>query len=282
MKSSSECKLTVPIVLILTDACASSFVGAISPLPLLDSIAPECGAFGSTMDPTTLWPAFMDEPNASPQLCSTQGLPQTYSSPLKRESPLSSSSFDLAHKPSSVEGPLSMTGTLASRRSNSLKSSTPASNASDNAITSSPGESEKTRRARYAANQRHSKAQKARKDSHHDGNGVSGADELAQKRKERHREKNKVAAAKCRSRQRKQVQTIQEKSSRLAEKNVELKTVIQELRGELNGLRSMALGHQRCNCHVTRYNESQAERVVAEYRSYCNGQHLGSFRQPQL
>lgn len=165
-------------------------------------------------------------------------------------------------------------------RSSSLISSTPVSNASETAVTSSPEESDKTRRARYAANQRHSKAQKARKDSHHADDSKDGAQDLAQKRKERHREKNKIAAAKCRSRQRKQVQTIQDKGSRLAEKNAELKAMIQELRGELNGLRSIALEHQECNCHVTRYNQSQAERVVAEYRSSCVAQRLGSFEQP--
>ena len=283
-RSSSEYMLAASNALIFTNACACSFVDAMSPLPRFDPIPPECDTFGNTMNPATIWPASLDVPDASPQLRSTQGFPQAYSGLPTRESPLSSSSFELAPRPSSVERPLSsstMTGTIASRRSVSLKSSTPPSNASDTGITSSPGESDKTRRARYAANQRHSKARKARKDSHHDDNGVSGADELAQKRKERHREKNKIAAAKCRSRQRKQVQTIQEKSTRLAEKNVELKTVIQELRGELNGLRSIALGHQHCNCYVTRYNESQAERVVAEYRSYCNSQHLGSFEQPQ-
>ena len=165
-------------------------------------------------------------------------------------------------------------------RSGSFKSSTPVSNISETVIASSPEESEKTRRARYAANQRHSKAQKARKDSHHTEKDETAAENLAQKRKERHREKNKIAAAKCRSRQRKQVQTIQDKGSRLAEKNAELKAMIQELRGELNGLRSIALEHQECNCHVTRYNQSQAERVVAEYRSSCVAQQLGSFEQP--
>ena len=101
----------------------------------------------------------------------------------------------------------------------------------------------------------------------------------AAERRQRHREKNKVAAAKCRSRQRKQVQTIQEKGVRLGEKNVQFKTMIQELRGELNGLRSMALDHQHCNCSVARYNHDQAERVVAEYRSSCLGQGFGGLQQ---
>ena len=156
--------------------------------------------------------------------------------------------------------------------------STPASMNSDSVVSASPIESEKTLRARYAAHQRHSKAKQAQKDSQQsEGTGVSNT--RAAERRQRHREKEKVAAAKCRSRQRKQVQTIQEKGVRLGEKNVQFKTMIQELRGELNGLRSMALDHQHCNCSVARYNHDQAERVVAEYRSSCLGQGFGGLQQ---
>ena len=162
----------------------------------------------------------------------------------------------------------------------SAQASTSATTISDHA-SSPPVESEKTRRARYAANQRHSKAKQARKDSQQ-SEGTEVADTRAAERKQRHREKNKVAAAKCRSWQRKQVQTIQEKGSRLEEKNLQLKTMIQELRGELNSLRSMALDHQECNCPVARYNHDQAERVVAEYRSACLGQSFGGLgRSPE-
>lgn len=136
-----------------------------------------------------------------------------------------------------------------------------------------PVESEKTRRARYAANQQHSKAKQARKDSQQDESidtsGIRSAHE-----KQRHREKNKVAAAKCRSRQRKQMKTIQDKGAELGEKNTQLKSMVQELRAELNVLRSMALDHQQCNCSVTRYNHKQVERLVAEYRSSCLGHTL--------
>lgn len=142
------------------------------------------------------------------------------------------------------------------------QSSTLGSAATGSALSFSPDESDKTRRARYAANQRHSKALQARKNSdQNEDKDTVGADE----RKQRHREKNKVAAAKCRSRQRKQVRTIQEKGSRLGEENAKLKTMIQELRGELNALRSRALDHQACTCRVAQYNFNQAERIVAEY-----------------
>jgi hypothetical protein len=137
---------------------------------------------------------------------------------------------------------------------------------SDFAVSTEPTESEATRRARYAANQRHSKAQQTRKDIHRIEN-IDEADDRAAMRKQRHREKNKVAAARCRMRQRQQLQTIREKGSRLGEENAELKIAIQELRVELNGLRCMALDHQQCNCSVARYNHDQAEKMVAEYLS---------------
>jgi hypothetical protein len=166
-------------------------------------------------------------------------------------------------------------------RPQSVQASTPASSIGDSAVSVSPIESDKTRRARYAANQRHSKAKQARKDSQQ-GESTDVADTRAAERKQRHREKNKVAAAKCRSRQRKQVQTIQDKGSRLEEKNLQLKTMIQELRGELNSLRSMALDHQECACPVAQYNHNQAERVVAEYRSACLAQGFGGLaRSPE-
>jgi hypothetical protein len=165
---------------------------------------------------------------------------------------------------------------ISDGRTLSAQASTLTNMRNDSAAVTQAGESEKTRRASYAANQRHNKAQQAREDSRQDG-GASEADSRAVKRKERHREKNKVAAAKCRSRQRKQVQTIHERGIRLGEKNLELKIMVQELREELNGLRSIALDHQQCNCHVAKCNHGQAERVVAEYRSSCLRHRFGGF-----
>lgn len=235
------------------------------------------------MDPTSLWPASMDQPDmpsqppiqAPIQPCSTLDMHRGSFS----RSSLSCSPLTIAQRRSIAEAPRSsMTpptstpaSTSSSARPQSAQASTPASEISDSGVATSPVESDKTRRARYAANQRHSKAKQARRDSQQsEGTGVAEA--RTAERKQRHREKNKVAAAKCRSRQRKQVQTIQDKGSRLEEKNLQLKTMIQELRGELNSLRSMALDHQECACPVARYNHDQAERVVAEYRSACLGQ----------
>jgi hypothetical protein len=268
------------------------------------------GSLGDTMDPTTLWPASMDNPNMhneQPPMPDQQPPLYGHQSPIHSQRPSihshhqssqstlqpsnqlpaqkssvnpnnnGNSPFHLAPRPTLTAPPRSsstLPSTTSHNRTSSSQASTPSSTTS--ASIASPHESDKTRRARYAANQRHSKAQKARHDSAQNET-PNEADARAAERKQRHREKNKVAAAKCRSRQRKQVQTIQEKGARLGEKNAELKAMIQELRGELNELRSMALGHQECNCHVARYNHGQAERVVAEYRETCLTNSFGGF-----
>jgi hypothetical protein len=202
---------------------------------------------------------------------------QAFDRLLSHRSPLSSSPSESAPRQSSARQRRQQARSLASPSAQPLSTgvSTASSMISKSTVSISPGESEKTRRARYAANQRHSKAKKARKDSFQN-EGTSEADGCTAESKQRHREKNKVAAAKCRSRQRKQVQTIEEKGSRLGQENAELKTMVQELRRELNILRSMALDHQQCNCHVARYNQKQAERVAAGYRSFCDGQNYGN------
>jgi hypothetical protein len=142
-------------------------------------------------------------------------------------------------------------------------------------------ESDSTCRARYAANQRHQKARKLRqeaRESSSDTNSSTGSDNnttqtltKAEEKKRNLREKNKVAAAKCRQRQRKQAETIRAKGSRLSETNAQLKSYVQELRGELNALRSLALGHGECDERLARYNQVQAERVMREYYSACGG-----------
>jgi hypothetical protein len=233
------------------------------------------------MDPTSLWPASMDKPGTPHQQAQMQAPVQPCSTlRMHRISP-SSSPMTIAQR-RNVAGALRSSSTSSSTPSSvigyerplSAQASTPTSMNSDSAISAAHVESEKTRRARYAANQRHSKARQAREDSQQsESAGVPNTG--AAERKQRHREKNKVAAAKCRSRQRKQVRTIQGKEARLGEKNEQLKTMIQGLRGELYRLRSMALDHQQCNCSVAQYNHSQAKRIVKEYRSSCLGHGSG-------
>ena len=237
-----------------------------SSLTYFESFAPEYSPIYGTTDPTNLWPASRDNRD----IPTRQPLTQIHGQSSVQQSVTSSSppgctsrlSIPSRLRPSTPPSMISGGQTLL------IQASTPASMRNGPAIATQAGESEKIRRGRYAANQRHNKAQQARKHSHQNG-VLSGTESRAVERRERHREKNKVAAAKCRSRQRRQVQTIQERGTQLEEKNLELKIMVQELRDEVNGLRLMALDHQQCNCHVARYNHSQAERVAAGYRSSC-------------
>jgi hypothetical protein len=90
-------------------------------------------------------------------------------------------------------------------------------------------------------------------------------------RKQHLREKNKMAPAKCRQRQRKQAENVRARVRGLSETNTQLRSYVQELRQELNGLRACALGHAGCDYELARYNQGQAERLVAEDYSSCGG-----------
>jgi hypothetical protein len=257
----------------------------------LELFTPNYGPLGNTMDPTNLRPASMEHPDTSYQQRFTQAPVQTCDTLHMHRTSLSSSPLTIAQRRNIARGSRSSsaptstpTNTLTSiltstpistpasainyGQSFSARTITPTSLDVDSTISVSPVDSENTRRARYAANQRHSKAQEARKNGQQN-ESTSEADTRVAEQRQRHREKNKVAAAKCRLRQRKQVQRIQGKGSRLGGKNAELKTMIQELRGELYELRCMALDHQQCNCSVARYNHDQAKKIVFEYRSSC-------------
>jgi hypothetical protein len=131
-------------------------------------------------------------------------------------------------------------------------------------------ESGPTRRARHVATQQHGKAQESSRISYRNIS-ANEADNQATEKKQRLRQTNKVAAAKCRVRQKKQTQTIQAKYERLSETNVQLKSCVQELRRQLNGLRAYALGHAGCDCPIAWYNQDRAKRVAALYYSFCSG-----------
>ena len=122
---------------------------------------------------------------------------------------------------------------------------------------------DKSERARNAANQRHAKAKKMRKDSgssvpvdSDDTEGETGD------KKEKYREKNRLAAAKCRAKKKENIEDIEVKQRKLSAMNSSLKKQMQDLRGELTGLRTHALNHQDCNCQISRYNINQAKRVA--------------------
>ena len=123
--------------------------------------------------------------------------------------------------------------------------------------------SDKSERARNAANQRHAKTKRMRKDSEgsdlvdrHEEDGEGGD------KKEKYREKNRLAAAKCRAKKKENIEDIEVKHRKLSAMNSSLKKQVQDLRGELTGLRTHALNHQDCNCQISRYNINQAKRVA--------------------
>lgn len=137
---------------------------------------------------------------------------------------------------------------------------------------------DKSERARNAANQRHAKTKKMRKDSQ-ESNPVDSDDEEGEggDKKEKYREKNKLAAAKCRAKKKEYIGDIEVKHRKLGAMNSTLKKQVQDLRGELTGLRTHALNHQDCNCQISRYNINQAKRVTlgAEVPSPSMGFHGG-------
>lgn len=122
---------------------------------------------------------------------------------------------------------------------------------------------DKSERARNAANQRHAKTKKMRKDS--EGSNAVDSDGLEGEggdKKEKYREKNRLAAAKCRAKKKENIEDIEVKHRKLSAMNSSLKKQVQDLRGELTGLRTHALNHQDCNCQIARYNINQAKRVA--------------------
>jgi hypothetical protein len=130
-------------------------------------------------------------------------------------------------------------------------------------------ESGPTRRARHVATRQHGKDREPSRIGYRNSS-ANEADTQATEKKQRLRQANKVAAAKCRVRQKKQTQTIQAKHERLSETSARLKSYVQELRSELNGLRACALGHAGCDCPVAQYNQDRAKRVAVEYYSFCS------------
>lgn len=122
--------------------------------------------------------------------------------------------------------------------------------------------SDKSERARNAANQRHAKTKKMRKDSQPSNPDDSDGEGETSDKKEKYREKNRLAAAKCRAKKKENIEDIEVKHRKLSAMNSSLKKQVQDLRGELTGLRTHALNHQDCNCQIARYNVNQAKRVA--------------------
>lgn len=121
---------------------------------------------------------------------------------------------------------------------------------------------DKSERARNAANQRHAKKKMLRTDSHGSNPVDSDVEGEGGDKKEKYREKNRLAAAKCRAKKKENIEDIEVKHRKLSAMNSALKKQVQDLRGELTGLRTHALNHQDCSCPINRYNINQAKRVA--------------------
>jgi hypothetical protein len=125
---------------------------------------------------------------------------------------------------------------------------------------------DQSRRARHAADQRHSRSYNSRQECfHNDGDGEvsTSADKIRL-----YHDKNKLTARNYRVRQRREARTIQE-TVRLEEENMELNTQLHGLKGEIGELRALAPDHQRCACHIMRYDRDHVE--SKEPRFSCAG-----------
>lgn len=140
---------------------------------------------------------------------------------------------------------------------------TPQNDTVDEILAAKGVNSDKSTRARNAANQRHAKNKKAQKDSRlSQASLIRDEESHTEDKKERYREKNRLAASKCRARKKENIDTLEDRHRNLSALNNVLKEQLQELRGELIGLRTHALEHQDCDCQISKYNVNQARRVA--------------------
>jgi hypothetical protein len=130
------------------------------------------------------------------------------------------------------------------------------------------GASTKSERARNAANQRHAKAKKARKDSTHSkSDGPDGVEfEETDGKRERYREKNRLAAAKCRAKKKTHTEDLEDSARHITATNNRLRAEERELRDLFSSLRHQALAHdptQGCTCSaIHMYNNHKAHEAA--------------------
>ncbi|UJO14280.1 Transcription factor atf21 [Fulvia fulva] len=142
----------------------------------------------------------------------------------------------------------------------------------------------KSERARNAANQRHAKAKKARKDS---GRAVeSPKDEEEdgfEDKRERYREKNRLAAAKCRQKKKINTEDLEESARMATAENNKLRAEERELRDLFSNLRNQALAHdpsKGCNCKaIHNYNMLKAAETA---RGAMSGVHMRAIASPSM
>jgi len=124
----------------------------------------------------------------------------------------------------------------------------------------------RSRRARNAANKRHSKTKKARKDSGQDeGTNNDGGEKAQSKNANVRREKNRTAAAKCRAKKRVNLEKMQDSHRKDAKRNNSLYCEMMVLRDHKAFLRNSLLQHQPevCKCHTIHcFNLAQAQQLA--------------------
>lgn len=135
--------------------------------------------------------------------------------------------------------------------------------------------SAKSERARNAANQRHSKAKKARKDSFKvEEDGDIDTNEFEGKR-EKYREKNRLAAAKCRQKKKMNTDDLEQSARAVTAQNNRLRAEERELRDLFSSLRDQALAHdpsQGCNCQtIHAYNLNKAHETARASMGFMPG-----------
>jgi hypothetical protein len=134
---------------------------------------------------------------------------------------------------------------------------------------------DQSRRACYAANQRHSRSYNSRQDSYH--NGVNGEVSMSAGKNRLHHDNNRLAAENHRLLQGKESRTIEEEVHRLEEANAKLDAQIHRLQEEIDELRAFAPDHQRCDCHIMRDDRDHTEIVDTNALFSCaGGQRNGS------
>ncbi|KAM3423121.1 hypothetical protein BST61_g577 [Cercospora zeina] len=139
-----------------------------------------------------------------------------------------------------------------------------------------PPLSAKSERARNAANQRHAKAKRAKKESAKGTKSQSGNEDDRDEdgevdgKREKYREKNRLAAAKCRAKKKTHTEDLEESARHITATNNRLRAEERELRDLFSSLRHQALAHdptQGCNCaaiHMYNHNKAQeAARTAA-------------------
>lgn len=139
----------------------------------------------------------------------------------------------------------------------------------------------KSERARNAANQRHAKAKKARKDSVRKAETPEGDEEEVDDKREKYREKNRLAAAKCRAKKKVNTEDLEQSAREATARNNQLRAEERHLRDMFSSLRDQALAHdptQGCNCSaIHSYNMHQAQKAV---RGAALGFHGGTMPSP--